>query len=84
MKTIVEVTVLSKKESKNWSNEHPKAFEIEFEVPYDQNSIFHKLSGGTNAVLRTVNEQAAAMFEVGTKVKWTLEVIPEEVPAEAN
>lgn len=77
MQTVVEVTVVSKKESSNYYNkENPKAFEIEFEVPFDQNSVFHKLSGGTNAVLRTVNADAAAMFDIGTKVRWTLEVIP--------
>lgn len=79
MSTVVEVTVVSKKETNNfYSKDHPRAFEIEFEVPYDQNSIFHKLSGGTNAVLRTVNEEAAKQFDIGTKVRWTLEVIPAE------
>lgn len=83
MKTLVEVKVISKKETVNWDKNYPKAFEIEFEVPYDQTSIFHKLSGGTNAVLRTVNEEAAKNFEVGTKVRWTLETIPEVVNGEA-
>lgn len=80
MKTVVEVTVASKKESKNYYGDqsHPKAFEIEFEVPYDANSVFHKLSGGTNAVLRTINEDAASQFNVGDKVRWTIEVIPAE------
>jgi hypothetical protein len=81
MSTVVEVRVVSKKESSNYDKNNPKAFEIEFEVPYDQNSIFHKLSGGTNAVLRTINEEAAKQFEVGTKVRWTLEVIPAEEAA---
>jgi hypothetical protein len=78
MSTVVEVTVLSKKEAKNWDANNPKAFEIEFEVPYDQNSVFHKLSGGTNAVLRTINSEAASQFNVGDKVRWTLELIPAE------
>ena len=84
MKVIVECEVVSKKESNNWDKNNPKAYEIEFQVPYDQNSIFHKLSGGTNAVLRTINEAAANQFQVGSKVRWELEVIPAEVPAEAN
>jgi hypothetical protein len=78
MNTVVEVVVVSKKESKNYDQKNPKAYEVEFEVPYDQNSVFHKLSGGTNAILRTINEDAAKLFEVGSKVRWTLEVIPAE------
>lgn len=62
--TIVKVKCISKKESKNWSPENPLLTEIELEVPYDQNSIYHKMSGGTNMILRTVNQGAADMFVI--------------------
>jgi hypothetical protein len=68
--------LFQKKEERNWDNNNPKVFEIEFEVPYDQSSVFHKLTGGTNAVLRTINAEAAGQFNIGDKVRWTMEVIP--------
>jgi hypothetical protein len=63
--TQVKCACVSKKQARNYDKERPITHEIELEVPYDQNSIYHKLSGGTNMVLRTVNDQAAAMFEIG-------------------
>lgn len=62
--TLVRVKCLSKKEGINWNKENPRSFAIELEVPYDQNSIFWKLSGGTNLVLNTVNKAAADMFQI--------------------
>jgi hypothetical protein len=67
MQTKVKVTCLSKKESKNWNAENPIATEIELEVPYDQKSIYWKLSGGTNLKLNTVNQAAADMFIIGNE-----------------
>jgi hypothetical protein len=61
--TQVKMTCVSKKEIKQYPTATP-SFEIEMQVPYDQNSIFYQLSGGTNMVLRTINEQAAAMFQL--------------------
>ena len=63
--TKVVCKCASKKESKNYAPENPILTEIELEVPYDQSSIYHKMSGGTNMVLRTVNQSAADMFEIG-------------------
>jgi hypothetical protein len=71
--TQVKCTCVSKKESKNWNQEHPIATDIELEVPYDQNSIYHKLSGGTNMVVRTVNQGAADMFKIGCEYMITIE-----------
>jgi hypothetical protein len=65
MSTKVKTTCVSKKESKNYDAEHPIATAIELEVPYDQNSIYWKLSGGTNLTLNTVNQDAADMFVIG-------------------
>ena len=70
--TQVEVLCVSKKESKNYDEKNPKLTEIELEVPYDQNSIYHKMSGCTNMVLRTVNQAAADMFVIGSKFMMTI------------
>lgn len=65
MSTKVKCKCISKKESQNYSKENPIATAIELEVPYDQNSIYWKLSGGTNLMLNTVNKAAADMFVIG-------------------
>ena len=65
MNTIVKVKCVSKKETVNYNPNLPVATAIELEVPYDQNSIFWKMSGGTNMVLNTVNQEAADMFQLG-------------------
>lgn len=66
--TQVKLKCISKKDSKNFYGDtanYPIATEIELEVPYDTASIYHKMSGGTNIVLRTVNQEAAKMFVIG-------------------
>ena len=65
MTTKVRCTCVSKKESHNYSQEFPVATAIELQVPYDQKSIYWKLSGVTNLVLNTVNQAAADMFQLG-------------------
>lgn len=72
MTTNVKCTVISKKETKNWDKENPIATAIELEVPYDQKSIFWKLSGGTNMTLNTVNQEAADMFIIGNEYMLTI------------
>lgn len=81
MNTKVVVTCISKKESKNWNQEHPIATAIELEVPYDQSSIYHKLSGGTNLTLNTVNKAAADMFVIGSQ--YEIVISPTEVVEQA-
>lgn len=66
MSTKVKVKCISKKETANHDKENPIATAIELEVPYDQKSIYHKLSGGTNMTLNTVNKDAADMFVIGS------------------
>ena len=73
--TKVQCQCVSKKESRNWDTEFPKATEIELEVPYDQTSIYYKMSGGTNMVLRTVNQAAADMFKIGSNYMMTIEPV---------
>jgi len=64
MSTKVVAKCISKKESKNYDPENPIRTIIELEVPYDQKSIYWKMSGGTNLELNTVNQAAADMFEL--------------------
>lgn len=68
--TVVELKVVSKKQKFNYTN--AQAHEIELEVPYDQTSVFWKMSGGTNMVLNTVNQDAADMFIIGETVVMTI------------
>lgn len=70
--TVVELTVVSKKQKFQYSAENPTAHEIELEVPYAQTNIFWKLSGGTNMTLNTINQDAAAMFILGETVEMTI------------
>lgn len=65
MNTKVQVRCVSKKEAINWDEKNPISTAIELEVPYDQKSIYWKLSGGTNLTLNTVNKTAADMFVIG-------------------
>jgi hypothetical protein len=65
MSTKVVARCISKKESKNYDPENPVRVTIELEVPYDQNSIYWKISGGTNLELNTINKAAADMFILG-------------------
>ena len=67
MTTKVKVKSISKKENINYDPNHPIATAIELEVPYDQKSIYWKMSGGTNLTLNTVNKDAADMFILGNE-----------------
>lgn len=57
------MTCVSKKEIQTHKGATP-SHEIELEVPYNQESIYYKLSGGTNITLRTINPAAAEMFKL--------------------
>jgi len=63
--TKVKVKCVSKKQAKQWGDSQPHQHTIELEVPYDTNSIYFKLSGGTNLELRTINSEVADMFKIG-------------------
>jgi hypothetical protein len=68
MQTKVVCKCMSKKESPNFYNgdvkAHPVVTEIELQVPYDTSSIYFTMSGGTNLILKTINEEAANMFKL--------------------
>lgn len=72
--TKVEMTCVSKKQIQGYKGA-TVSHEIELEVPYDQSSIYYKLSGGTNIVLRTINPAAADMFELQGKYMLKIETI---------
>lgn len=63
MSTKVVARCVSKKESEYY--QPPIQTQIELSVPYDKKSIYWKLSGGTNLLLNTINQEAADMFEIG-------------------
>ena len=65
MSTKVKCTCISKKESASYNKDNPIQTGIELQVPYDQNSIYFQLSGGTSINLQTINKEAADMFVIG-------------------
>ncbi len=73
-KTIVKVKCNSKKETANYDPTKPVCTAIELHVPYDQNSVFYQMSGGTTLVLNTVNQEAADMFKLNGE--YMLEISP--------
>ncbi len=71
--TVVELQVLSKAEGYQYQSvQNPKEWQIELGLNYDPSNVFYKLSGGTNMVLRTINPDAAAMFNLGETVVMTI------------
>ena len=71
--TLVELDVISKKQGFQYGNKGgTMEYVIEIAVPYDTKSVFHKLSGGTNMELRTINKDAADMFVIGETIVMTL------------
>lgn len=63
--TKVKAKCVAKNTSQSYNEKNPVTTVIGLEVPYDPNSIYHKLSGGTNLELRTINQEAADMFVLG-------------------
>nr|MBC7613803.1 hypothetical protein [Pseudopedobacter sp.] len=71
--TVVEMLCVSKKEGIQWGQKgNPTEWEIELQVPYNQDSVFYKQSGGTNQLLKTINASAAELFEIGETYVMTL------------
>lgn len=48
-------------------------YELKFNVGYDQNDIYFQLSGGTQPILHTVNEEVANSMECGKYYMITIE-----------
>lgn len=63
--TKVKVQCVSKKEERYYMNNDVKRTTIELEVPYNDDCIYHKMSGETNFELKTINQAAADMFVIG-------------------
>lgn len=72
-KTIIEMTVDSTKQSLSHNTERPTQHEIQCNIPYGQNDVFYRTSGGTTLTLLTINDDAAEIFKAGRKVKLTIE-----------
>lgn len=82
--TVVELDVVSIKQGYQYGNKgNPIEYVIEIAVPYDTKSVFHKLSGGTNMELRTINKAAADLFVIGETIVMTLEPKLKEEMVEA-
>jgi len=63
--TIIQCTCVSKKQKNGYYGPAGTInHEIELAVPSDSNNVFFQMSGGTNFVLHTINQEAAAMFEL--------------------
>lgn len=73
MNTQVKVYLESKtKKETGYPNQKPETaqkpqYELKFNVGYDQTSQYFQLSGGSQPVFHTVNEDVANSMEVG---KW--------------
>jgi hypothetical protein len=63
--TKVKCACVSKKEIKSGNKENPIQTAIELEVPYDRDSVYFRLSGGTSVLLNTINQEAADLFKIG-------------------
>lgn len=75
--TKVELKCISKKESIHHDQKSINTH-IELEVPYSSDSVYFKLSGGTNMALNTINKDAADMFVVGNKYEVVISPVTEE------
>lgn len=63
--TKVQCKCVSKKDSENYNKENPITTAIELQVPYNPDSIYYQMSGGTGFTLNTINKEAADMFVIG-------------------
>ena len=83
MKTQVKVYLESKtKKETGYPNQKPEhaqkpQYELKFNVGYDQTSQYFQLSGGTQPILNTVNEEVANSMEVGKWYMITIEPLVE-------
>lgn len=83
MNTQVKVYLESKtKKETGYPNQKPEnatkpQYELKFNVGYDQTNIYFQLSGGTQPVFYTVNEDVANSMEVGKPYMITISPIEE-------
>ena len=73
--TIIEMSVDSTKQSPINMVEHPLQHEIHCNIPYGQDNVFFRMSGGTTLTLLTINDEAASIFKPGKKIRVTIEAI---------
>lgn len=72
---IVELTVDSTTQRASGNTEHPTQHEIHCNLPYGQDNVFFRMSGGTTLSLLTINDNAAKIFKSGKKVRLTIEAV---------
>jgi hypothetical protein len=73
--TVIEMTVDSTKQTPSYNVEKPINHTIECNVPYGQDNVYYRMSGGTTLTLMTINDDAAKIFKAGKKVRVTIEPI---------
>jgi hypothetical protein len=73
--TIIEMTVDSTKQTASYNVEHPTQHTIECNIPYGEENVFFRMSGGTTLTLLTINDDAAELFKAGKKIRITIEAI---------
>lgn len=82
--TVVECTLISKKETQSYNTMQPIQTELVFQIPYNTKDIYFQQSGGTAISLLTINQEAADQFQVGDKVKVTISKVAVDVVLEAE
>jgi hypothetical protein len=73
--TVIEMKVESTKQTDSYNKEKPIQHQIECNVPYGQDNVFFRLSGGTTLTLLTINDDAASIFKAGKNIRLTIEAI---------
>ena len=77
MKTQVEVKLVSIKKELNYNPDRPFRYELQFEVPYDPQSIYYQLSGGTKPTFNTTNQEVVDSMVLSGKYMITIDPIEE-------
>jgi len=78
MKTQVKVYLESKTKKETGYPGQPSGkpqYELKFNVGYNQDDIYYQLSGGTQPILHTVNEEVANSMECGKYYMLSIEPI---------
>jgi hypothetical protein len=83
MSTQVKVYLESKtKKETGYPNQKPETaqkpqYELKFNVGYDSTNVYYQLSGGSQPVFYTINEEVANSMEVGKEYMITISPISE-------
>lgn len=75
--TVCEMKVYSVKKTRNYDKKFPIRAEIEFELSYEPKNIFFQMSGSSRPILNTVHPGVIEMFNLGAKVRMTIDLLEE-------